>query len=306
MRERDYLARHDEGGVSVTSVTVGVPVRNAEASLERALASLLGQTHRNLEIVVSDNASTDRTMAIVERFAAQDSRVRFVKQSGNLGVMRNFETVLELAESDYFMWAAADDEWDPTFVSRLLHELETHADAVVAMSSVRRRWPDGREDVVSWQGRADPATMGPLRLAAQLAAGMPFHLFIYGIHRTALLRSVFAMLPRVQGPDRLLMCELALAGRWRHVDRVLYTRQIADIAHAERHGDAPRIALLASGPFTAWRLLGAAVPYLARSKGIPLRRKMYIPLLIPVFAKRATLATLAYAKAALLVRAGRT
>lgn len=91
-------------------VSIGVPVFNGDAYLHLALNSLLTQTFSDFEIIISDNASTDRTESICRKYAAEDRRIRYVRQTANMGVTANFKFVLQEAKGEYFMWAAADDE----------------------------------------------------------------------------------------------------------------------------------------------------------------------------------------------------
>jgi len=70
-------------------VSIGIPTYNRAAGLERAVASVLGQTHRELELVISDNASTDNTPELCARLSASDARVRFLRQPFNRGPTAN-------------------------------------------------------------------------------------------------------------------------------------------------------------------------------------------------------------------------
>lgn len=112
----------------MAKLTIGVPVFNGEASLPDALDALLGQSFSDFEMVVSDNASDDGTREICERYAARDTRIRYVRQGQNLGAPANFQFVLDQAETPYFMWAAADDLWDATYAATCVGELERRPD----------------------------------------------------------------------------------------------------------------------------------------------------------------------------------
>jgi glycosyltransferase involved in cell wall biosynthesis len=97
-------------------VSIGMPVYNGAQYIREALDSLLAQTFTDFELIISDNASTDNTQAICEEYARRDSRIRYVRQSENIGATSNFSFVLNQARSDLFMWAAHDDLWAPDFL----------------------------------------------------------------------------------------------------------------------------------------------------------------------------------------------
>jgi glycosyltransferase involved in cell wall biosynthesis len=115
-------------------VSLGLPVYNGELYLRKALDSLLTQTFSDFELIISDNASTDRTPEICHAYAHKDARIRYIRQAENKGIIWNFNFVLEQAQAQYFMWAAADDQWEPNYIASLVHGLEHDSDAVIAFS----------------------------------------------------------------------------------------------------------------------------------------------------------------------------
>jgi len=115
-------------------VTIGMPVRNGEEAVGDALASLLGQTYGNFELIISDNASTDRTGDICKEYERQDRRVRYSRNEQDIGLINNFNRVLGMARGGLFMWAAYDDLWEPEFVECLVEALRDQPDAVLAFS----------------------------------------------------------------------------------------------------------------------------------------------------------------------------
>lgn len=117
-------------------VTVGVPVFNGMPELPKSLDSLLGQDHPCLEILISDNASTDGTEDVCRSYATRDPRIRYVRQPQNIGASRNFEFVAREARGDFFFWHAHDDLRMPGFASRCLAELQRNPGAVACMSQV--------------------------------------------------------------------------------------------------------------------------------------------------------------------------
>lgn len=99
-------------------VSIGIPTYNHVAGLERAVASVLAQTHRELELVISDNASTDTTPELCARVAAGDARVRIMRQPHNRGPTENFNAVLAELRGEHTMLLADDDTLEPEFVER--------------------------------------------------------------------------------------------------------------------------------------------------------------------------------------------
>jgi glycosyltransferase involved in cell wall biosynthesis len=123
------------------AVSIGMPVYNAEEYLPAAIGAILAQDFRDFELIISDNASTDRSAEICEGFARRDSRIRFVRQARNRGATANFRFVLDEARAPLFMWAAADDVRSPDFLSRTVEALRRRPDAIAA--NCRTRFENG-------------------------------------------------------------------------------------------------------------------------------------------------------------------
>ena len=102
-------------------VSIGMPVFNSEFKIKKALDSLLTQSFSNFEIIISDNCSKDNTMIICEDYKSKDYRIKYFRQSKNIGAFSNFEFVLNKAKSKYFMWASDDDFWLPKFIENFIH-----------------------------------------------------------------------------------------------------------------------------------------------------------------------------------------
>jgi glycosyltransferase involved in cell wall biosynthesis len=102
-------------------VSIGVPTFNRAQQLDRTLACLAAQTYGNLEIIVSDNGSPDSQVEkVLRKWEQRDSRIRPYRQTMNLGGLANWLFVLDQSQSAFFMWAADDDEYTPTFVEQAL------------------------------------------------------------------------------------------------------------------------------------------------------------------------------------------
>src|SRR5215210_4761461 len=90
-------------------ISIGMPVYNGEKYLSLAIASIIEQDYQNIELIISDNASTDKTPEICKAYQQTDPRIKYYRNQENLGTAKNFKLVFELSKSDYFMWAAHDD-----------------------------------------------------------------------------------------------------------------------------------------------------------------------------------------------------
>jgi glycosyltransferase involved in cell wall biosynthesis len=110
-------------------VSIGIPVFNGAKTLAKTIEAAINQDYTNLEIIISDNCSTDGTQAIAEAFQLRDSRIKYIRQEKNYGMTANFSKVFGYATGEFFMWAAHDDQHDPTFISKCLHLLLSDLDA---------------------------------------------------------------------------------------------------------------------------------------------------------------------------------
>lgn len=108
---------------SAPLVSIGLPTYNRATWLPQAIQSALGQTYPNVEVVLSDNASTDGTAEICRDVAARDSRFRYIRQPVNRGAAENFATVLRESRGQYFMWLGDDDWLDLDYVARCVEVL---------------------------------------------------------------------------------------------------------------------------------------------------------------------------------------
>ena len=125
-----------------------VPTWNAEAFIGPTLDSLRAQTYPNLEVLISDDASTDSTAEICERYAAEDGRFSVIRQPRNLGWIGNVNTLFERAEGTLVLMAFHDDLLAPRYIDECVAALERNPGAVVAYSDITLIWQDGRKDEI--------------------------------------------------------------------------------------------------------------------------------------------------------------
>ena len=125
--------------------SVGIPTYNRPDLLSATIAEIRNQSYRELQIIISDNASPDSQVERIGReAAAADPRIRYIRQPENTGVRANFEFVLRQSTGKYFMWAADDDRRIDTYVEQLVAELESRPSAVLCGMEVRYFTPSGQ------------------------------------------------------------------------------------------------------------------------------------------------------------------
>lgn len=111
---------------SIYQVTVLIPTYNRAERLKVAISSVLNQTYQNLVLIVSDNASTDNTENVVTEFASKDSRIKYVRQEKNMGMVENFNSALKLVNTTFFCFLSDDDYYLDTFLTEAVDIFKTN------------------------------------------------------------------------------------------------------------------------------------------------------------------------------------
>ena len=219
-------------------VSVGLPVYNGERYLEGALESLLNQTYHDFELIISDNGSTDGTETICRRYAARDPRIRYERQPTNRGLYWNCNRVCELARGELFKWAAVDDLHAPTFLERCIEVLDTHPDVVCCHSRGDYIDPAGhRLYAADPSGEAHLGTSpSPHRRFRDVLLHHGWGARMFALSRLEPLRRTGLLQPHY-GWDKVMMADLAFAGRFHMVDEVLYFERDHPAVESQRNKD---------------------------------------------------------------------
>ncbi len=208
---------------------VGVPLYNHATDLREALESLLGQTFKDLAIVLVDDGSTDATAEIAQEYAALDPRVTYLRNPRRLGLVQNTRRAFEAAherypDAEYFAFASDHDLWHPRWLQELVAALDRHPEVVLAYPLNRRiggagevlaRKPWGF-DTFGVASRWKRLRLGMVNMSAGN--------MVYGLFRVPLLKRA-GVYRDVLVPDRLLFTELALYGQFEQVPQVLWFRR---------------------------------------------------------------------------------
>ena len=109
-------------------VSVLIPVFNGEPFLAECLESILAQDFGDYEALISDDGSTDGSVAVIQRFAARDSRIRWWRNPRNLGIGGNFNACLNAAQGEFLKYVLQDDKLlHPSALRRMVAAMESDA-----------------------------------------------------------------------------------------------------------------------------------------------------------------------------------
>ena len=194
-------------------VSLAMPIYNGEQYVEETIRSILAQDFTDFELIITDNASTDRTEEICRGFAARDQRIRYVRNERNLGASANYNLGLSLATGEFFKWCAHDDLISPNCIGALVNALEQDSEAVGAFP--KTECIDETGAVIPLVGEPLPDRRGltPAQrfMRGVREGGTMFEIF--GLFRRDVLHKTMLHLP-YYGSDRALLAEVALLGEF--------------------------------------------------------------------------------------------
>jgi glycosyltransferase involved in cell wall biosynthesis len=231
---RSTVSRTPRFSVSRTPrLSIGLPVYNGERYLAESLDALLDQTFGDFELIISDNASTDATAEICRRYAATDARIRYYRQSSNIGAAPNHNFVFQWARGEYFKWASSDDLYAPTLLERCIAVLDRRPDVVLVHSLEAFADEDGATGPTVPYGLLSSSERLPERFRSMLfdVGGDD----MYGVMRSSALRRT-RLIGSHHHADRTLTAELVMQGPFAQVPETLYFRR-------DHPGRAERIAV---------------------------------------------------------------
>ena len=262
-------------------VSVGVPVYNGADDLPFAVESLLAQSYPNLEIIISDNASTDRTQQIALEFAARDRRVRYHRLERNIGAWRNFDQLRNLATGEYFMWNGADDIRPPNAINSLVQALMKNPQAVMAHGPIIAKLG---ELEMHRPNEMDLSSAGSSQRVRVLTARMQHIAMEYGLCRLATLRgAIYAAFDRygneLYGSDFLLCLQMCFLGPIEYVPSPMIVYRIRTMPPASPLGDAMPLTINTmlfgnKRMWKSWGVLTRGCCYLMRFRQVCLNQRL--------------------------------
>ena len=208
--------------VRTPQVSIGLPVYNGENYLAEALDACLAQTFTDFELIISDNASTDGTAAIISAYAARDARIRAFRQPKNIGGGPNQNFVLAQARGEYYKLVAHDDLYAPTLLEQCVAVLDVRPEVVLCHGDMAFIDPEGKELCRYVYEMCTDSPSAPSRFKSLLYT--PGGDDEYGVVRTAVARQVLPC-GSYHNPGRPMVGEIALHGPFHQVPELLYYRR---------------------------------------------------------------------------------
>jgi glycosyltransferase involved in cell wall biosynthesis len=215
-------------------VTLGVPVYNGERFLRQCIDSLLGQTFRDFRLVISDNASTDRTREIAESYVAADPRVAYRRHATNIGMYGNFDSLLRSAETKYVKLANADDYWSPDMLGDAVHQLESDPSIVLCYPLMTKVDAEGKS-TEKYGYRLHLIEDDPATRFRRVLTEIGLVNQLMGVIRSEAVRSLLPLLEHTLA-DRILVAELSLYGKIFQLDKYQYFRRLHEKSSSFNRG----------------------------------------------------------------------
>jgi hypothetical protein len=206
-------------------ISIGMPVFNSERHIRQAIDSVLAQGYEQLELIISDNASTDATPEICREYVSRDPRVRFYRNDSNMGMSWNMNRVLELANGKYFKWAGSHDFVARSFVADCKQVLDSNPGAVLAYPLTQAVDATGEPiaeiapEIIDTIGLSVNA-----RVYTVIQKVRNYACVYYGLFRTSALRQC-RPIRAFMGNDQVLLMEISILGTIALVPQVCLFRR---------------------------------------------------------------------------------
>jgi glycosyltransferase involved in cell wall biosynthesis len=202
-------------------VSIGIPTFNANHKIGAALISILDQNYPNLEIIVSDNCSTDATEKNLTSISSSDSRIKYFRQSENIGILPNFEFVFKQSRGEYFMWLADDDTLEPGIIEKYVIFLMDNPEYSLVSGGIKY-WDNNHLTHVekNFTIKHESPIKRVLTYYFKVIYGGMFH----GMMRTVLAKKI--QIRNILAADWHLVAEMAYMGKIKNLKITGYNKQL--------------------------------------------------------------------------------
>jgi predicted O-linked N-acetylglucosamine transferase (SPINDLY family)/glycosyltransferase involved in cell wall biosynthesis len=203
-------------------VSVGIPLYNEEKYVQSVLEAVLAQDYQNLEIIISENCSTDSTLEIIKRFSDIDNRVKIFKTKKHVKAPENSLNILKYIKSNskYFVMISGHDFIAPSYIRKCVEILESEPSVVLACSKAYFIDVHGKNIGVC-PGNFDTRGSSLIARYFQVLWGLEYGYPMYGVIRKNIVFEVLNKPLELLAPDYILLSELACIGEFAQIPEYL-------------------------------------------------------------------------------------
>ena len=269
-------------------VTIGIPVYNEEKHLEETIKSALAQEFKDIEIVISDNGSTDRSAEIIRKYADLDKRITPIYKEKNSGPAANFHSLLDNTRSKYFVVLGAHDLFLPNYIGEAVAFLESNPDYVMAYP--KSKLVDGNDDKLGYfDSDIDTFGLDAGQRMKKTAANLFWCTCFHGVFRTDIVRNLPTL--QIRGSDHLFLYAAAYHGHIHFIQKLgilrRESRQETPEMIEKRRIKAGNYRETGSRFFNAWSVTAMEhVMFIFEKTNLSTLRKLILSISIALIFKR--------------------
>ncbi len=256
-------------------VSICIPVFNEEKDIEKTLTNVLSQKYENFEVVISDNASTDKTTDICQRIAQKDDRVKYFRNHTTTNQNDNFNRVFKLSTGKFTLLMGGHDWLDPNYIEQCIAKFEENPEFVLVTTYKKYFDDDGAEYYKEYKGTMLNLNSPCKRFSRMLWFLTTTYLYIgpvssmmrrSAIEKTGLLKSILFA-------DLILALDMSLIGPWGHVPRCLQFRKQPTFSSAKEYIN--RYGLKQKHHFSRIRMCFEVIRIVCEKDFLGLHEKIY-------------------------------
>jgi glycosyltransferase involved in cell wall biosynthesis len=204
-------------------VSIGLPVYNGKHYISATLKSLVEQSYENIEIIISDNASTDNSLELCHRYAKKAKRINIFEQRKDFGAAYNYNYVFRKSRGQYFKWAAHDDLCAPDLIEKCVSVLEENMDSVLCYTNMVNI--DDRGSKIGFINRTKGLSHIPSKRFSGIIAKNYTCEEIFGLIRHDALKTT-KLIRNYTDSDRTLLAELCIKGPFKKIEKNLLLHRV--------------------------------------------------------------------------------
>ena len=211
-------------------VSIGLPTYNGDKRIGSTILAILNQNYPNLEVIISDNCSSDTTEAVCTELCKKNKAIHYFRQKENIGIISNYEFVLRQASGDFFMWVADDDSLESGILQKYVDFLVSHSDYSLVSGEIRY-WSDTHAvfDEKDFGMEHDSANVRVVKYYSKVKHGAIF----YGLMPIDVIKKI--TLRNRMGEDWHAVAKVAYQGKIKMLECIGYHKKLNGSSKTLKH-----------------------------------------------------------------------